>query len=131
MHPFVIPSHPAASLHIRCNATQRNSTHPTPTHSNPLHPTPTQPNPSQPNPTLNATQVLKENDYAKARAAHFKYLPVIKSLFAVGSNPEPVKEAMGFMGLLKDVSVRQPLTNLGAEAKEKLRTILKENGVIA
>lgn len=75
--------------------------------------------------------VLKENDYAKAREAHFKYLPVIKSLFSLGSNPEPVKEAMGFMGLLKDVSVRQPLTNLESEAKEKLRKILKDNGVIA
>ena len=55
---------------------------------------------------------------------------MIKSLFSVGSNPEPVKEAMGFMGLLKDVSVRQPLTNLGADAKEKLRKILKDNGIV-
>jgi 4-hydroxy-tetrahydrodipicolinate synthase len=62
-------------------------------------------------------------DFARARAIHRKYLPLMEINF-VESNPVPVKAAMSLMGLLEPVW-RLPLVPPKAENLQKIRAVLE------
>lgn len=64
----------------------------------------------------------------EARALHYELLPMCKAMF-LETSPIPVKSAMSMMGKCKEV-FRLPLCSPTVETKDKLKTILKENGLI-
>jgi 4-hydroxy-tetrahydrodipicolinate synthase len=69
-----------------------------------------------------------KGDFKKAAALHLKMFPLIKALF-VETNPIPVKEALGMMGLCRS-EPRLPLTPLSVAARPALRKALKSYGLI-
>lgn len=62
-------------------------------------------------------------DFATARAEHYKFLPVIDTLFAEGS-PSGVKAYLELMGLAKNV-VRLPLAPVGIAVYDKIKKLYK------
>ena len=66
-------------------------------------------------------------DYTGAREIHYKLMPVFKGLF-IESNPIPVKAALAWMGLIKNI-LRLPLTPIAAERMKKLEAVLDETGI--
>ncbi len=67
-------------------------------------------------------------DWNKARALHFKLLPLSEGLF-VESNPIPVKSALAMMGRIAD-ELRPPLYSLAGPAREGLREVLRRTGLL-
>ena len=74
-------------------------------------------------------QHMLNGDTAAARAVHYEILPVINALMGLDTNPIPVKGAMHAAGLLEE-TYRLPMTPLTDAAKQELRRVLKEHGVI-
>lgn len=66
-------------------------------------------------------------DYTGAREIHYKLMPVFKGLF-IESNPIPVKAALAWMGLIKNI-LRLPLTPIAADRMKKLEAVLDEAGI--
>jgi len=64
----------------------------------------------------------------QARTMHYKLLNIFKALF-YETNPIPVKESLGMMGMINP-TMRLPLTRMEDAAKEKLTLALKELGLI-
>jgi 4-hydroxy-tetrahydrodipicolinate synthase len=73
-------------------------------------------------------EAFANGDLMSARRLHFKMLPLIKAAF-IETNPIPVKTAMGLMGLCEP-SLRLPMCEMMPENLAKLRTALKEYGLI-
>ncbi len=69
-----------------------------------------------------------EGRFADARGIHFKLAPLFKAMF-IETNPLPVKACMGIMGMI-DPEWRLPLCPPKAETVEKLRDVLKRQGLI-
>ena len=69
-----------------------------------------------------------DGDFEKARQIHFKLMPLIKALF-LETNPTPVKTAAGLMGLCAP-DLRLPLCEMNAENLAKLKSVLKDYGLI-
>ena len=67
-------------------------------------------------------------DYVKARAMHYKLLPVLRALF-VETNPIPVKAATAMLGMCEN-ELRLPLTPLTEENRKKLTEALKGAGLL-
>ncbi|HSS37315.1 MAG TPA: 4-hydroxy-tetrahydrodipicolinate synthase [Polyangia bacterium] len=67
-------------------------------------------------------------DWKKARELYFKMLPLAEGLF-VEVNPIPVKAALAMMGRMND-ELRAPLYPLAAQHREKLRTQLRDAGLL-
>jgi 4-hydroxy-tetrahydrodipicolinate synthase len=67
-------------------------------------------------------------DFAKARALHFQTLALTDALFAETS-PQPVKAALHLMGAIGP-EIRAPLYPMAGPAREKLRSILAEHGLV-
>jgi 4-hydroxy-tetrahydrodipicolinate synthase len=67
-------------------------------------------------------------DWKKARELHYKLLPLGEGLF-VEANPIPVKAALAMMGRIAD-EIRPPLYPLAPQYRDKLRTQLKELGLL-
>jgi len=67
-------------------------------------------------------------DLQKARALHDKMVPLIDALF-IETNPTPVKAALEMMGRIAG-DVRLPLYEMSAANTEKLRSVLKNYGLI-
>jgi len=67
-------------------------------------------------------------DAEKARAINEKLMPLHKELFCE-ANPIPVKWALVEMGLMKK-GIRLPLTWLSEGCHEKVRTALRQSGVL-
>jgi 4-hydroxy-tetrahydrodipicolinate synthase len=65
---------------------------------------------------------------AEARKLHYKLLPLIKAVF-IETNPIPMKTAMGILGMCEP-SLRLPLCSMSGENLEKLKTALKEYGLL-
>ncbi len=65
---------------------------------------------------------------AEARKLHYKLLPLIKAVF-IETNPIPVKTAMGILGMC-DPCLRLPMCPMSGENLEKLKTALKEYGLL-
>ncbi len=69
-----------------------------------------------------------EGDLARALAAQEKLLP-LRNAFGLGTFPVVVKDAMNMMGVPAGPA-RRPLTSLTGEARDKLKEVLKEVGVL-
>jgi 4-hydroxy-tetrahydrodipicolinate synthase len=64
----------------------------------------------------------------KARQLHYKLEPLNAAMF-IETNPIPVKTALAMMGKM-DENFRLPLCSMSAAAKEKLRAVLKDAGLV-
>ncbi len=64
----------------------------------------------------------------QARELHFKLMPIFKAMF-IETNPIPVKASMGLMNMIEP-EWRLPLCPPQPETMEKLKKILKEQGLI-
>ena len=73
-------------------------------------------------------KAFMDNNMEKARALHYKMLPLIKAMF-IETNPIPVKTAMGMMGMIEP-DLRLPMCGMSKANKEKLEKALKEYGLI-
>ncbi|HTZ10759.1 MAG TPA: 4-hydroxy-tetrahydrodipicolinate synthase [Candidatus Margulisiibacteriota bacterium] len=71
---------------------------------------------------------FEKGDLKKAQALHYKLLPLIKAVF-IETNPIPVKTAMGLMGMCEP-HLRLPMTSMLPENLEKLKTALKDYGLL-
>lgn len=72
---------------------------------------------------------LQSGDYASARALHFKWLSLFKTLF-IETNPGPIKAAMNFRGL-PGGSCRLPLCEMSEYNQQVLLDMLQENALIS
>ncbi|RKY36549.1 MAG: 4-hydroxy-tetrahydrodipicolinate synthase [Candidatus Omnitrophota bacterium] len=71
---------------------------------------------------------FEKGNIEKARALHFKLLPLIKAMF-LETNPMCVKTAMQFLGMC-DAHVRLPLCAMQDETKMKLKKVLTAYGLL-
>jgi 4-hydroxy-tetrahydrodipicolinate synthase len=69
-----------------------------------------------------------EGDLKEAQRLHYRMLPLVKAMF-IETNPIPVKTAMGLMGLCEP-SLRLPMCEISSENLSKLKTALKEYGLL-
>jgi 4-hydroxy-tetrahydrodipicolinate synthase len=65
-----------------------------------------------------------EGDVEKARALHFRMLPVMEALF-LESNPIPVKTALHLLGRIPDPALRLPLTPMQKGNRDRLEAALE------
>lgn len=71
----------------------------------------------------------RAGDWDQARRAHTRWLPLFRANFQGGPNPVPVKAALGLMSLMED-RLRQPLLSLEAPARERLASLLRDEGLL-
>jgi 4-hydroxy-tetrahydrodipicolinate synthase len=67
-------------------------------------------------------------DFARAKTLHYQSLPLADALF-VETNPIPAKAALAMMGRIGP-EIRAPLYAMSAGAREKLRAVLSEQGIV-
>lgn len=72
------------------------------------------------------TYAALEGDWELARKLHFKTAPLCKAMF-FESNPAPVKEAMGMLGLIEP-DLRLPMVRMQKENRRRLRHTLLTYG---
>jgi len=70
-----------------------------------------------------------DGKFDEARKIHDKYWKLFKTMF-IETNPIPVKTAAYLMGLIDDLEMRLPLYYMRPENEEKLKSVLKEYGLI-
>ena len=75
------------------------------------------------------TRLCLAGDYADASALHFAYLDLMDALFS-DVNPIPVKTAAAAAGLCSG-ELRLPLTEMSAEKKKALLSVLRRHGLAA
>lgn len=68
-------------------------------------------------------------DIKKAKALHHRLVPLIDALF-IETNPVPVKAALSMMGKIS-YDVRLPMYKMSESNYEKLRTVMKNYGLIS
>ncbi len=73
---------------------------------------------------LELVRSARGGDWARARQLHLRLLTLFDALFAE-TNPIPVKAAVAGLGLC-GTEIRLPLTELGAERRERLYGVLKD-----
>ncbi len=73
-------------------------------------------------------RAFRANDLERARAAHFRLLPLCGALFCE-TNPIPVKAALAMMGRI-DEEIRLPMVRISDKNRESLRVTLKEFGLL-
>lgn len=81
-----------------------------------------------PRETHDICRLFFEGKIAESRALQLKFLPLINALFS-DVNPIPVKEAMNMMGW-ECGECRLPLVSMQPQAKEHLRVLMQEQGLI-
>ena len=81
-----------------------------------------------PRETAEMTHAALAGDWKLARDLHLKLFPLSRAMF-LETNPIPVKEAMGMMGMLKP-EFRLPMCSMGAANRERLKTILVQHGLL-
>src|SRR6266496_2718079 len=81
-----------------------------------------------PRETVEMTHAALAGDWKLARDLHLKLFPLSRAMF-LETNPIPVKEAMGMMGMLKP-EFRLPMCSMGAANRERLRAILVQHGLL-
>lgn len=64
----------------------------------------------------------------EARRLHYKLSPLFAALF-YETNPIPVKEALGMMGMI-DPEMRLPLCPMASDTRDKLTRVLKDCGLL-
>jgi 4-hydroxy-tetrahydrodipicolinate synthase len=67
-------------------------------------------------------------EWDRARVLHLELLPLHDAMF-LEANPIPVKAALAIMGVI-DPEIRLPLTPLSPAAEEKLRGVLRAQGLL-
>ncbi|HXG31656.1 MAG TPA: 4-hydroxy-tetrahydrodipicolinate synthase [Thermodesulfobacteriota bacterium] len=67
-------------------------------------------------------------EFNRAREIHYKLLPLNEAMF-IETNPIPVKSALSIMGMIRD-EFRLPLCQMSPENLDRLKTALKEYGLI-
>src|SRR2546430_3902127 len=72
--------------------------------------------------TAEMTHAALAGDWKLARELHLKLFPLARAAF-METNPIPVKEAMGMMGMLEP-EFRLPMCPMGATNRERLRAVL-------
>ena len=75
------------------------------------------------------TSACLSGDFAAAREAQTRLIPLINALFSQVS-PIPVKAALSMMGLCDDV-LRLPLTPMEEPHRSKLREVLRKTGLLS
>jgi 4-hydroxy-tetrahydrodipicolinate synthase len=75
-------------------------------------------------------KAVEGGDLPKARELQARLAPVRK-LFAVGSHPAGIKEAMVQLGMLDCGRCRRPTLDLTLAQKDEVRKILRESGLLA
>lgn len=73
-------------------------------------------------------RAFRAGDLARARAVHFRLLPLLDALFCE-TNPIPVKAALAMRGLLQE-ELRLPLVPISNGNRERLQAVLKELGLL-
>ena len=81
-----------------------------------------------PRETHDICRLFFEGKIAESRTLQLKLLPLINALFS-DVNPIPVKEAMNMMGW-ECGECRLPLVSMQPQAKEHLRSLMQEQGLI-
>jgi len=81
-----------------------------------------------PRETAEMTHAALAGDWKLARELHLKLFPLARAAF-METNPIPVKEAMGMMGMLEP-EFRLPMCPMGAANRERLKTILVQHGLL-
>ncbi len=81
-----------------------------------------------PRETVEMTHAALAGDWKLARDLHLKLFPLSRAMF-LETNPIPVKEAMGMMGMLKP-EFRLPMCSMGAANRERLKAILVQHGLL-
>ncbi|HML74711.1 MAG TPA: 4-hydroxy-tetrahydrodipicolinate synthase [Anaerohalosphaeraceae bacterium] len=75
------------------------------------------------------TDLILEGDFVSARKWHRKLFPLAKSMLSLATNPIPIKAAAAMLGMASD-ELRLPMVPLDDSQKTKLRTMLKEYGLL-
>lgn len=73
---------------------------------------------------LELTRAARAGDLARARAVHYRLLPLFDALFCE-TNPIPVKAAVAMLGLCAD-EIRLPLTKLTPPGRARVEAALKD-----
>jgi 4-hydroxy-tetrahydrodipicolinate synthase len=73
-------------------------------------------------------RAFRAGDIARARAIHFRLLPLLDALFCE-TNPIPVKAALAMRGLIQE-ELRLPLVPISNGNRERLQAVLKELGLL-
>lgn len=73
-------------------------------------------------------ETYKEGNTEEARKIHYYLNPLNEALF-LESNPIPVKAALNLMGMIGD-EIRSPLCSMSDENLSRLKTVLKNAGLI-
>jgi 4-hydroxy-tetrahydrodipicolinate synthase len=81
-----------------------------------------------PRETAEMTHAALAGDWKLARELHLKLFPLARAAF-METNPIPVKEAMGMMGMLEP-EFRLPMCPMGSGNRERLRAILVQHGLL-
>ncbi|MBI5556656.1 MAG: 4-hydroxy-tetrahydrodipicolinate synthase [Deltaproteobacteria bacterium] len=68
-------------------------------------------------------------DVAKARLIQYKLFPLMGAMF-YDTNPVPAKKALELMGKIRSGAPRQPLWHMGEEPLNRLKVVLKDQGLI-
>ena len=78
--------------------------------------------------TAQLIKLFEDGKIKEAREVYYQLLPLVKAMF-IETNPGPVKQALGMMGLVKP-ELRLPLSPMLPDNEEKLQQVLKEYGLI-
>ncbi len=70
-----------------------------------------------------------KGDVENAKNVHISLMPLHRAMF-LETNPIPVKTAAFMMGLIDNLEFRLPLCRMNTENSEKLKTVLREKGLI-
>lgn len=81
-----------------------------------------------PGPIAKMIKLARDGKLEKARDEHYKLLPLFKMGF-FDTNPIPIKYAMSLLGYCEEV-YRLPLCPLSEEQKDKVKTVLQNQGLL-
>ncbi len=81
-----------------------------------------------PKETAEMTHAALEGDWKRARELFHRLFPLCRAMF-IETNPIPVKEAMAMMGMIAP-EFRLPLCRMADANRERLRTVLKQFGLV-
>ncbi|HUG37658.1 MAG TPA: 4-hydroxy-tetrahydrodipicolinate synthase [Candidatus Limnocylindrales bacterium] len=81
-----------------------------------------------PRETAEMTHAALAGDWKLARELHLRLFPLSRAMF-LETNPIPVKEALAMMGLIEP-EFRLPMCRMGDANRERLRGILRQQGLI-
>lgn len=80
-------------------------------------------------PLIKMVEAAQANDYTTAQEIFLKFYPFFKAIFTE-PNPVPIKYALKSAGVIFDDSVRSPLSQLQADTRKKIDTLVDELDLI-